>query len=176
MQKPERPSKDDFLHVMQIAEFAAQRSEDRRQYEFKIFISYATLLILAIWKHDIIGDISQDKVVIGSIIILHIFYIIWTISLSVTMQNDGNRRNFYLKKAEDISHLLLEKLGPPLNEKMDTEYKRENNRKDNPIKTVPTMFSAWKHLNQFGINYAATFQIILPTIMVLILILLLLKK
>ena len=40
MQKPERPSKDDFLHVMQIAEFAAQRSEDRRQYEFKIFISY----------------------------------------------------------------------------------------------------------------------------------------
>ena len=92
------------------------------------------------------------------------------------MQNDGNRRNFYLKKAEDISHLLLEKLGPPLNEKMDTEYKRENNRKDNPIKTVPTMFSAWKHLNQFGINYASTFQIVLPTIMVLILILLLLKK
>ena len=76
---------------------------------------------------SIIGDISQDKVVIGSIILLHIFYIIWSISepMSVTMQNDGNRRNFYLKKAEDISHLLLEGLGPPLNEKMDTDSIKE---------------------------------------------------
>lgn len=37
------PCKDDFEQTLKTAEFAAQRGENRRQYEFKIFISYVTL-------------------------------------------------------------------------------------------------------------------------------------
>ena len=44
------PRKDDFDRTLQIAEFAAQRLENRRQFEFKIFISYVTLLVLAIYE------------------------------------------------------------------------------------------------------------------------------
>ena len=44
------PSKDDFERTLHIADFAAQRLENRRQFEFKIFISYVTLLVLGIYK------------------------------------------------------------------------------------------------------------------------------
>lgn len=42
--------KDDFERMMQLAEYGASRHNDRRQIEFRIFISYVTLLLLAFIK------------------------------------------------------------------------------------------------------------------------------
>ena len=39
---------NDFEKYMQIAEFAQKNQHDRRQHEYKIFISYVTLLALGI--------------------------------------------------------------------------------------------------------------------------------
>ena len=161
------PSKDDFEQTLQIAEFAAQRLENRRQYEFKIFISYVTLLVLAIYEgHHI--EFSNDEVlyrlcVFGLLFVMHFFYILWTISLSVANRNDSNRRNFYLQKSEYISVSLLKKFDDPLCREMKSEYCRLC-PDEHKIKKVPNVFRAFKYGDQILSNYAATLQVVLPTI------------
>ena len=39
-----------FQEMLQLAEFGAKRLEERRSVEFKIFISYTTLLVLALYQ------------------------------------------------------------------------------------------------------------------------------
>ena len=161
------PSKDNFEQTLQIAEFASQRGENRRQYEFKIFISYVTLLVLAIYEgHHI--EFSNNEVlyglcVLGLLFVMHFFYILWTISLSVANKNDSYRRNFYLQKSEYISVSLLKQFDDPLCREMKSEYCRLL-PDENKIEKVPNMFQAFKYGDQIWINYAATFQVVLPTI------------
>ena len=169
-----RPSKDNFEQALQIAEFASQRGEDRRQYEFKIFISYVTLLVLAIYEgHHI--ELSNNGVLYELCILLSLFviyfsYILWTISLSVANKNDSNRRNFYLQKFEYISVSLLKQFGDPLCRKMKSEYCQVSSD-ESKIKKVPNVFQAFKYGDQILINYAATFQVVLPTILFFLLVL-----
>ena len=40
---------DKFRLILQLAEFSAKRAEERRSVEFRIFISYMTLLVLALY-------------------------------------------------------------------------------------------------------------------------------
>ena len=164
------PSKDDFEQTLQIADFAAQRLESRRQFEFKIFISYVTLLVLAIYEgHHIKVPNDGAWWFFGLLIVMHYFYISWTISLSVAMRNDSDRKNFYLQKAEYISDCLLKKFDDPLCQKMKSEYYPICPDKDKvpdeiKIKKVPNGLYILKHLDQIWINWATPFQVVLPTI------------
>ena len=125
--------KDRFERVIQIAKFGAQRLENRRQYEFKIFISYVTLLALAIYKAD---KIDCSLFVLVLLLFIHILYISWLIRVSVANRNDGYRRDFYLKKAEDI-------LYSPYN-RIYNEYDRDSNPEKPIIKRVPKIWQLWK--------------------------------
>ena len=75
-------SKDGFERAFQIAEYARQSGENRRQYEFKVFISYVTMLILAIYEgHHIISSDEINRFYGISILflfsIMHFFYLAW---------------------------------------------------------------------------------------------------
>ena len=159
------PSKDDFEQTLQIADFAAQRLENRRQYEFKIFISYVTLLVLAIYEgHHI--EVPNGWYGLGVFVLLfvmHLFYISWTISMSVAMRNDSGRKNFYMQKAEYISDSLLKKFGDPLCRELKSKYPRLCPN-DNKVKIVPKGLAPLIHLDQIWSNWATAFQVVLPTI------------
>ncbi len=43
-------SKDKFQRMLDLAEFGVKRMEQRRSVEFRIFISYMTLLVLALYQ------------------------------------------------------------------------------------------------------------------------------
>ena len=170
------PSKDDFERTLQIADFAAQRLENRRQFEFKIFISYVTLLVLGIYKGDQI-EVPNDWawLVLVLLIVMHYSYISWTISLSVAMRNDSERKNFYLQKAECISVRLFKRYGDPLGQKIKNDYS-ELCPDEMKVKRVPKGFCTLKHLNQMWINWATPFQIVLPTIIYSLLVFTLCKE
>lgn len=84
-------------------------------------------------------------------------------SLSVAMQNDSGRKNFYLQKAEYISVRLLKKLGDPICRELKTEYCLLC-PDENKVKRVPKGLATFKHLDQIWSNWATTFQVLLPTI------------
>lgn len=171
------PSKDDFEQTLQIAGFAAERLENRRQFEFKIFISYVTLLVLAIYEghHIEVPNGWYGLCVFGLLFVMHLFYISWTISLSVAMRNDSGRKNFYMQKADYISASLLKKLGDPLCRKLNNEY-CEISPDENEVKRVPKGFATLKHLDKIWSNWATPFQIVLPTIIFSLLVLNLSKE
>ena len=45
-------NRDDFERMVQLAEFGAKRHDERRQVEFRVFIAYMTLLVLAFYRID----------------------------------------------------------------------------------------------------------------------------
>lgn len=117
-------NREDFERMVQLAEFGARRHDERRQIEFRVFISYNTLLVLIFyylekiaglntpWWANILGNLFGSKplladssalwgLVIG-LLLIHFFYLLWQIRLSRALVNDAWRRNFYLKKAECI--------------------------------------------------------------------------
>ena len=158
------PGENDFEQTLKIAEFAAQRLENRRQFEFKIFISYVTLLVLAIYEghHIKVPGAEYEWCVFVLLFVMHLFYISWTISLSVAMQNDSGRKNFYLSKAEYISDCLLIKFGDPLCRKLKNEY-CQICPNENKVKRVPKGLAPLIHLDQIWSNWATAFQVVLPT-------------
>ncbi len=104
---------ENYQNMLQMAEFASSRMDQRQTVEFRIFISYMTPLIFATYyaikvKSEYVIDVNWRVIVILSLVLLfiHILYISWQIRLSVAMGNDSRRRNFYLKKAECILHHL----------------------------------------------------------------------
>ena len=124
----ENPSDtDNFQKMLDLAEFGVKRMEERRAFEFKIFISYITLLVLALYqllkqnpisfKSLIYHLIEQESTpFISSIegialcvlaLVMHIIYVMWQIGVGIAMENDAYRRNFYLRKAECISGCFL---------------------------------------------------------------------
>ena len=106
---------DDFQRMLQLAEVGAKWHDDRRQVTFRIFVSYMTLLVLALYQ--VIKLLGAEGVVIPGWIILlviaglvltHWIYCRWQGSIRVALINDVRRRDFYLKKAELISYHLSE--------------------------------------------------------------------
>lgn len=165
------PGENDLEQTLKIAEFAAQRLENRRQFEFKIFISYMTLLVLAIYEghHIKVSGTGYEWCVFVLLFIMHLFYLTWTISMSVAMQNDSNRKNFYLSKAEYISDNLLKRFGDPLCRKLKNDYSQICPN-ENEIKKVPKGLTPLIHLNQIWRNWATAFQVVLPTIIFFLLV------
>ena len=64
-----KADKNEFQKMLQLAEFGAKRLEERRSVEFRIFISYITLLVLALYQlvkeknpiHDFL-NLSNNKI------------------------------------------------------------------------------------------------------------------
>lgn len=106
---------DDFQRMLQLAEVGAKWHDDRRQVTFRIFVSYMTLLVLALYQ--VIKLLGETGVVIpGSVILFviaglvftHCIYCKWQGTIRVALINDIRRRDFYLKKAELIFYYLSE--------------------------------------------------------------------
>jgi hypothetical protein len=69
MNDENRSNENKFQEMLQLAEFGAKRLEERRSVEFRIFISYITLLVLALYQlikqknpiHDFFQLIKQQN-------------------------------------------------------------------------------------------------------------------
>ena len=102
---------DNFERLLSLAEFGANRHNERRQVEFRIFISYTTLLALILYYILTKGDSlwsPNDWLPAVPLLIVHWIYYLWQRSLGVAMENDTNRRNFFLAKAECLAHYFIE--------------------------------------------------------------------
>ena len=184
-----------------IAEFGAKRHDDRRTVEFRIFISYMTPLILAVYyafKLDCNRVLPISWWIIGGVAILyfltiHCIYVLWQIGVAVAMANDAWRRNFYLKKAECILHHLSTENGDSPFSPSDDENrkvrvncgyeKREWTEKELFEKPAPNIIlvkNFWelhKHRNQIFGDWSRALVVVLPTILAAFLLgILVLKK
>ena len=108
---------DDFYRMLALADLGARWHSDRRQVAFRIFISYMTLLVLALYQ--VIKLLGEEQVVIPWWVILavnvgifftHHVYCKWQGAIRKALINDVRRRDFFLQKAEHITYYLSQGL------------------------------------------------------------------
>ena len=105
---------DNFDRMLAIADFAEKSHNDRRQIEFRITISYITLLVLALYQVTKPSTNGIDFVFPWWIIVTacflliatHFCYIWWQRTFHIASNNDVRRRDFYLKKTELIAYYM----------------------------------------------------------------------
>ena len=188
------PNKDDFERMVRLAEFGANRHDERRQVEFRVFIAYNTLLVLAFYQFEKINDLNASGWVTVGLLAIHVVYLLWQIRLSRALVNDTNRRDFYLKKTECILHHLREKPDAHfcprkdvyLTIRIERKKGKTSEKKDKiteydlfkghepDIVLVSPMWKIWKHWGQLFSDWSRPFQILIPTVMIIFLILALL--
>lgn len=102
--------KDKFDAMLALAEFGANRMERRGSIEFQIFISYTTLIVIGLYviitkNTDVVGVLKNISAMLlcTTLVLINIIYIIWQVGLGRAMQNDAVRRNYYVKKAQDLT-------------------------------------------------------------------------
>lgn len=101
-----------FDKMLALAELGSKQHSDRRQVEFKVFISYITLLALAFYQLVKVSNSNFNvpwKIIGPAVFILvgvHILYCKWQHVFHIASNNDVRRRDFYLKKAECIAYHL----------------------------------------------------------------------
>ena len=102
-----------FNEMLEMAELAANGHRERRQLEFRISISYVTLLSLALYQLIKLTpgetgfiDVSWWMIILLCVVLsfLHWIYLDWLNTLHIASNNDVRRRDFYLKKAEVIAY------------------------------------------------------------------------
>ena len=105
--------KANFDSMLTIAELAEQWHHNRRQLEFRIMISYTTLLALALYQvikpresQEVGFAVHWVIILIGCLGLLGLlgFYCWWQYIFHIASNNDVRRRDFHLKKAELILH------------------------------------------------------------------------
>ena len=102
--------KANFESMLAIAEMAEQWHHNRRQLEFKIMISYTTLLALALYQIikprevPVSFDVHWAIVLCLGLLLVFGIYCRWQYIFHIASNNDVRRRDFYLKKAELILH------------------------------------------------------------------------
>ena len=105
-------------NMLELAKFGADRHNERRQLEFRIFISYITVLALLFYhtvkpKDPILqgqDDIGLSALLIVFLLIIHFFYFSWKRNFFIASINDVRRRDFYLLKVQCISYHLSQNL------------------------------------------------------------------
>ena len=170
-------SKNEFQMMLQLAEFGAKRLEERRSVEFRIFISYMTLLVLALYQlvkqgnpiHEFFELFVQKDAIslevwegVGLyllVLLMHIVYVTWQIGIGIAIDNDLDRKNFYLQKAENIS-------GHPLS------YSDPNE----DIVIFTTYVQRFLYFKVFWIDWSRRLLVAIPTILFIILVDLFIKK
>ena len=110
--------RNNLAHMLELARYGAERHHERRNVEFRIFISYITVLGLifyhAIKPEDAILQ-AQEELVLSIVLMIflltiHGFYFWWKRNFFIASINDVRRRDFYLLKAECIAHHLSQNL------------------------------------------------------------------
>ena len=103
--------------MLELAQFGAEGHRARWQVEFRIFISYITLLVIGLYQinkpeNPMLKGI-QDKnnpwlLVIPVLvpILIHYLYCFWQKNISIALINDVRRRDFYTEKAQCLSYHL----------------------------------------------------------------------
>ena len=117
---------DNFERLLSLAEFGAKRHEERRQVEFRIFITYLTFLAVIFYhftkKEGLVRDLitgfglpvssSSDPinpwVLIIALWLIHVVYFFWQTTIGIANENDTSRRNFFLARAECIAQYFIE--------------------------------------------------------------------
>ena len=71
----DNPNRDDFERIVQLAEFGAKRHDERRQVEFRVFIAYMTLLVLAFYQIEKVEALNAPRwMTVGLLVVIHIIY------------------------------------------------------------------------------------------------------
>ena len=182
---------DNFERLMALAEFGANRHNERRQVEFRIFISYTTLLALILYHATASGGLfgllpnmwndRDNWLPTIPLLIAHGFYCLWQRGLSVAMANDAYRRNFFLAKAECIVHHFIkypysETFRPGQNRKVRVVFGPDNGceRSEKELFEIPhpdilILPLSWKdflkHWDKIWKDWARRLQLAIPTIM-----------
>ena len=166
---------DNFQKMLGIAEFGAKRMEERRAFEFKIFISYITLLVLALYqllkqnpisfKSLIYNLIEQEPtpfislcegIALGILALgMHIIYVMWQVGVGIAMENDSYRRNFYLKKAQCISGCSL-------------KYENKKDKVDRKIVIIQRYPQQFNYLWIIWENWSRMLLIAIPTVLFIV--------
>lgn len=175
------PDQDNFQRMLALAEFAAVRIEGRRTVEFRIFISYITLLVLALYQlikqqNPLYGffkltiqtdpirlEIWESITLYGLALTIHTVYVIWQIGIGIAMDNDSYRRNFYLEKTEKIS-------GHPL------KYHRKHPNSCRKIIVIENYGQQLSHLEGIWTDWSRMLLVAIPTILFTIVVYLFMKK
>lgn len=173
--------KNKFQEMLQLAEFGAKRLEERRSVEFRIFISYTTLLVLALYQlikqqnpiYDFFGRITQrdpislelwEGIILYVLALsIHAVYVIWQIGVGIAMDNDSYRRNFYLKESENISRHRL-------------KYDRKSPNPDTEIVIIECYWQQFLHLEKIWKDWSRLLLVWIPTILFIITVDLFIKK
>ena len=101
--------------TLELAKFGADRHNERRQLEFRIFISYITLLALALYHvlkpedpifNVVDASFSSLFLRVSVLYLIHFFYCWWQKNVSISLINDVRSRDFYLRKAQCISYYM----------------------------------------------------------------------
>ena len=99
--------------MLELAQFGADGHRERLQVEFRIFISYITVLVLGLYQvnkpeNPIFQGLDNTLLLILLLLLfsLHIFYCFWQKNISIALINDVRRRDFYLQKAQCLSYHL----------------------------------------------------------------------
>ncbi len=184
--------RENLQGMLDIAEFGAKRHDDRRTVEFRIFISYMTLLILAFYQIIKATSLSIERwQSIGLALFalgIHIIYVMWQIGVAVAMANDAWRRNFYLKKAECILHHLSKypkNTFCPSDAEVTVNFggeRRKMTEKQLFKKSAPRLIPVsnfgelFMHFNQIWNDWSRMFVVAVPTLLFFILVALFFKK
>ena len=178
--------RNNLEHMLELAKYGAERHNERRLVEFRIFISYITVLGLifyhAIKPEDAILQ-GQDNLVLSIVLVIflltiHGFYFWWKRNFFIASINDVRRRDFYLLKTECLSYHLSQNsntifypsdtkivwlnLAGGASEGMTERhlFKKENGPR---IITEPT----WKEFWVLRKDAHIWFQVVVPTLMLL---------
>lgn len=98
----------DFHSYMEIAKFFADRHDKRRQYEWKISISFWALIIFAILKKEALNLTLEWWHGVGIILVYSFF---WIRGLHVANENDKKLSEYGWKKAIEIDEKFPDKIG-----------------------------------------------------------------
>ena len=188
--------KDIFDGMLNMAEFAATRHDDRRTVEFRIFVSYMTPLILAIYyvlklDPDPFESISGWVIgigILGYFISIHLVYVLWQVGVAVAMVNDAWRRNLFLAKSECILHHLSKNGETPYYPsdtviEVNFGYKKKKwtekelfEKRSPKIILVRNFWELFKHMDQICNDWSRMLVVAVPTMLVIFLALILIFK
>lgn len=175
--------KDEFKKMLDLAEFGVKRMEERRTFEFRIFISYITLLVLALYQllkqnpislksliADLIGQeptpfISSTEGIVICVVafVMHIVYVMWQVGVGIAMENDAYRRNCYLRKAECLSGHSL-------------KYDNTKSNTEGKIFIIRYYLQQFKYLWIIWEDWSRMLLIAIPTLLFFVVVHLFLKK
>ena len=102
-------------HMLELSKLGADGHKERRELEFRIFVSYLTGLALLFYQINKPEDPILQKpdnffptlVLSIPLLLIHYIYCSWQRNIAIALINDVRRRDFYLLKAQCEVHTLI---------------------------------------------------------------------